>query len=59
MHDDPLAFDPHDRLPGDDRLRLLSADAEVFEQRTASDAKTGDPKVGRGEFAPEVVAAAE
>jgi len=59
VHDDPLALDPHDRLPGDDHLGLLSADAEVFEQRTASDAKTGDTKGGRGEFAPEVVAASE
>src|ERR1700674_2554042 len=58
-HDDPLALDPHDRLPGDEPVRFLSADAEVLEQRTASDAKTGDPKVGRGEFASEVVAAAE
>jgi hypothetical protein len=58
-HDDPLALDPHDRLPGDNRLRLLGADAEVFEQRAASDAETGDPKGGRGEFASEVVAAAE
>ena len=39
-------------------MRLLSADSEVFEQRTASDAETGDSE-GRGEFAPEVVAAAE
>jgi hypothetical protein len=37
----------------------LSADPEVFEQRAASDAETGDTKGGRGEFASEVVAAAE
>jgi len=58
-HDDPLAFDPHDGFPGDERMRFLSADAEVLEPGTVSDAKTGDPKVRRGELAAEVVAAAE
>jgi hypothetical protein len=57
--DDPFAFDPHDRLPGDDRVRLLGADAEVFEQGTASDAEAGDAEVGGGEFAAKVVEAAK
>lgn len=58
-YDDPASFDPQDGLPGDDRVGLLVAYAEVFEQRAASDAKTGDPQVGRRKLAAEVVAAAE
>jgi hypothetical protein len=58
-HDDPFAFDPHDGFPGDERMRFLSADAEVLEPGAVSDAKTGDSKVRGGELAAEVVATAE
>jgi hypothetical protein len=57
--DYPFPFDPHDRLPGDDPMRLLGADAEVFEQGAASDAESRDSEGGCGEFTSEVVEAAE
>jgi hypothetical protein len=59
LHDDPFPFDPHDGVPGDERMRFLRADAKVLEPSTVSDAKTGDPKVRRGKLAAEVVATAE
>jgi hypothetical protein len=40
-------------------MRFLSADAEVLEPCTVSDAETGDSKVRGGELAAEVVATAE
>jgi hypothetical protein len=58
-HNDPFALDPHDGVPGDERMRFLSADAEVLEPGTVSDAETGDSKVRGGELAAEVVATAE
>jgi hypothetical protein len=57
--DYPFPFDPHDRPPRDDPMRFLVADAEVFEQGSASDAEARDSEVGGGEFAAEVVEAAE
>jgi hypothetical protein len=58
-HDDLFAFDPYDGFPGNECMWFLSTDAEVLEPGTVSDTKTGDPKVGGGKLAAEVVAAAE
>ena len=57
--DDPFALDAYDRVPGDDRVWFLGADAEVLEPGAAADAEAGDTEVGCGELAAEVVATAE
>jgi hypothetical protein len=58
-YDDPFTFDPHDVVPGDLCVRVVTADAEMCKPGRVPDAQPRNPQCRRGELTTEVVAAAE